>query len=491
VTHTESNHHLFINGTWTDGSGHERLDVINPATEAVIATVPQATLEDLQTAVEAARRAFDSGPWPTMRPADRARIMLRMGEIMQRRRSELVELNIAEAGSIRSLAEAHQTDVPILYWNDISERVMGSYRFIEPLLPAVREGKNGSIGQGVVRREPVGVAALITPYNFPFMLNTCKLAPALATGCTVVMKPSPDTPLSALILGEIAEEAGLPEGVLNIITGDVAVSETLTTHPMVDLVSFTGSDAVGRQVYAQAARSLKRVVLELGGKSANLIFDDADLDRAAASIVDGFTVHAGQGCALLTRTLVQESVHDELLARVRALAASVKVGDPADSGTTMGPLISARQRERVEQHIQAGLDAGASLVLGGGRPPVSRGFFVEPTLFAGVNNSMPLVREEIFGPVGVIGTFTTDDEAVALANDSEYGLSGGVWSQNTARAYAVAARIRTGTTFINGGGGLSPYAPFGGYKNSGLGVERGEYGLDEYVQLKHVSWAVR
>ncbi|MEV8515992.1 aldehyde dehydrogenase family protein [Dactylosporangium sp. NPDC051484] len=489
---TEPTYRLFINGEWTDGNGEGHLTVVNPATEEVIARVPEAGIEDLEAAVTAARVAFDEGPWPRMRPKERAKIMSRMGEIMHRRRAELVDLNMREAGSVRGLAEAHQTDAPIAHWDDITDRIIGSYRFVEPLLPVVRSGPKGMIGQGVVLREPIGVAALITPYNFPFFLNVCKLAPALATGCTTVLKPSPDTPLEALVLGEIAAEAGLPPGVLNVVTGDVAVSRALTTHPMVDLVSFTGSAAIGRQVYTQAAQSLKRVVLELGGKSANLIFEDADLERAAASVVDSFTVHAGQGCALLTRTLVHRNVKDELLARVRDLAARIRVGDPADPATTMGPVISASQRERIERDINSGIESGASLVFGGARPAnLDRGYFVEPTLFTDVRNSMPIAREEIFGPVGVVLEFSDQEEAIRMANDSDYGLSGGVWSQDLSRAYEVGARLRTGTVHVNGGGGLSPYPPFGGYKHSGIGVERGEYGLQEYVLLKHVGWGVR
>lgn len=280
---------------------------------------------------------------------------------------------------------------------------------------------------------------------------------------------------------------------LNVVTGDAEAGRELTTSPMVDLVSFTGSDAVGRMVHTQAAASLKKVVLELGGKSANIVRADADLDGAVRSALAGITVHAGQGCSLLTRTIVHESVHDELVERIRAGLARVTVGDPAHESTTMGPLISEAQRDKVEKLIRTGEEEGAQLVSGGGRPAdLDKGYFLEPTLFTGVDNSMTIARTEFFGPVGVVIPFRTDDEAVRIANDSPYGLSGGVWSADTAAAYEIATRIRTGSVSINGGGGgVNPRAAFGGYKQSGLGREWGEFGLDEYLQTKSISWNAR
>ena len=479
---------LYINGEWLDGTGSDTVTVVNPATEEVIGTVPQATAGDVNRAVEAARAAFDEGPWPRMKPRERAAIMLKMGEAFRHRRADIVELNIREAGSVRMLAEFLQVGIPIEHFIDMAERVVPRFDFEQPMLPYVGMG----IGQGVIVREPYGVAGLISAYNFPFFLNLFKLAPALAAGCTTVLKPSPYTPLEALIIGEIADEAGLPPGVLNIVTGDVAAGEALTRHPMVDMVSFTGSDAVGRKVYTQGADTLKKVVLELGGKSANVILDDANLEKVVGDVIAGFTIHAGQGCSLLTRTIVHESLHDELVSRVKAGLDYVKVGDPGDPATAMGPLISAQQRGKVEELIRVGQQEGAQIAYGGGRPAhLDRGFFVEPTLFTGVGNAMQIAQKEFFGPVGIVIPFRTEDEAVRLANESQFGLGGGVWSGDPVRAYNIARQLRTGTVILNGGGGgLSPHAAFGGYKQSGLGREWGEHGLSEFLQTKSISWGV-
>jgi aldehyde dehydrogenase (NAD+) len=480
---------LYIDGQWMDSTGDETLDVTNPATEESFATVPQATAADVDRAVAAARKAFDDGPWPQMSPRERGRIMLRMGEAFDRRRAELVDLNIREAGSIRPLAEFLQVGIPIEHFIDMADHTLLEFKFEEAMLPYVGQG----IGQGVISREPFGVAGLISAYNFPFFLNLFKLAPALASGCTTVLKPSPYTPLEAFIIGEIADEAGLPPGVLNIVTGDVAAGEALTRHRDVDLVSFTGSDTVGRKVYSQASETLKKVVLELGGKSANIVLEDATIAKVVGDVVMGMTIHSGQGCSLLTRTIVHESLHDELVAQVKATLDYITVGDPTDPSTTMGPLISEQQRSKVEALIKVGQDEGAQIAYGGGRPAkLDKGYFVEPTLFVGVDNSMQIAQREFFGPVGVIIPFKDEDEAIRLANDSDFGLGGGVWSGDPARAYRVAKRMRTGTVVVNGGGGggLSPYAAFGGYKQSGLGREWGAHGLSEFLQTKSISWGV-
>jgi acyl-CoA reductase-like NAD-dependent aldehyde dehydrogenase len=445
----------------------------------------------VRRAVEAARRAFDEGPWPRMRPAERGAVLLRMAEELERRLPELVAVNMAEAGSVRALAETLQTRVPVAHLRDMAERVIPAFAWERPMDPTIAPGIG--ISQGVLRREAFGVCALISAYNFPFFLSMMKVIPALAAGCTVVLKPAPQTPLDSLLLGDFADAAGLPPGVLNIVTGDVEAGRELTTHPMVDLVSFTGSDTVGRVVYAQAAASMKKVVLELGGKSANIVRADGDLDGAVRSALAGMTTHAGQGCSLLTRTLVHESVHDELVDRLSAALADVRVGDPADPATTMGPLISAAQRDKVEKLIQVGEEEGARIVCGGRRPAgLDKGYFLEPTLFAAVDNAMTVARTEFFGPVGVVIPFRTDEEAVHIANDSPYGLGGAVWSADTVAAYDMATRLRTGGVAINGGSaGVNPRAAFGGYKQSGLGREWGEFGLDEYLQTKTVSWAAR
>jgi aldehyde dehydrogenase (NAD+) len=477
---------LFIDGAWQDSDENDYTEIVNPATEEIIATVPRATRSDMRRAIAAARRAFDEGPWPTMPVRKRAAALLRLGEIMESRRDELVELNIGESGSTRLLAEQLQVGVPLKHMRDMAERVMVSFPFEQPVMPTI--GRR--LSQGVVRREPFGVAALISAYNFPFFLNVLKLAPALAAGCTVVLKPAPATPLEALIIGEFAEQAELPPGVLNVVCGDIDAGIELTTNPMVDLISFTGSDTVGRQVYEQAAATMKKVVLELGGKSANIICDDADLGAVVPDVLRGMVTHAGQGCGLLTRTLVHASRFDELVGMLAAALSRVTVGDPAQRDTGMGPLISAAQRAKVEALIETGQREGAEIAYGGGRPSgLAKGFFVEPTLFVDVDNSMTIAQREIFGPVGVVIPFEDDDHAVALANDSLFGLAGGVWARNPVRAYGIAARLRTGLVGLNGGGGgVTPHLPFGGYKHSGLGREWGAAGLEEYLQTKAIAW---
>ncbi|MFE6488227.1 aldehyde dehydrogenase family protein, partial [Streptomyces sp. NPDC057757] len=338
---------LYIDGRRTDGESDARIVVRNPATEETVAEVPQSSLMDVGRAIAAARGAFDEGPWPRLRPAERASVLLRMAQELERRLPELVAVNMAEAGSVRSLAESLQTRVPLAHLRDMAERVIPAFAWERPMEHTVAPGIG--ISQGVLRREAFGVCALIPAYNFPFFLSMMKVIPALAAGCTVVLKPAPATPLESLLLGDFADAAGLPPGVLNIVTGDAEAGRELTTDPRVDLVSFTGSDAVGRMVHAQAAASLKKVVLELGGKSANIVRADGDLDGAVRSAFAGITTHAGQGCSLLTRTIVHESVHDEFVERLRTALASVEVGDPANESTTMGPLISEAQRDKVEK----------------------------------------------------------------------------------------------------------------------------------------------
>ncbi|CAJ62838.1 MULTISPECIES: aldehyde dehydrogenase family protein [Frankia] len=478
---------LYVGGRWVGSDSTETLTAINPATEQPLGVVPQASAEDVTRAIMAAREAFDDGPWPGMKPSERSRVLMRMAEVMRRRQAELVDLDVAEVGRARMLAESVFVDVPIEHFEDMAERVLLSFEFDEPMLPY--ETPLG-VGQGVVRREPYGVASIITPYNAPFFLAAFKLAPALAAGCTTVLMPSPHTPLSAFLVAEIAEEAGLPPGVFNVVTGTPAAGELLTSHPAVDIVSFTGSDTVGRKIVKQAADTLKKVVLELGGKSANIVCEDADLTKVIPDVVMNFTVNCGQGCSMLTRTLVHESIHDDLVAGLKKAMDHVRIGDPADPTVTMGPLISAAQRDKVETLIRAGLDEGAQLAYGGGRPThLPKGFFVEPTVFVGVENSMTIAQREFFGPVTVVIPFRDDDEAVRLANDSDFGLGGGVWSGDPTRAYRIGGRIRAGMVSLNGGtGGLSPHGPFGGYKASGIGREWGKWGLSEFLQHKSLVW---
>jgi acyl-CoA reductase-like NAD-dependent aldehyde dehydrogenase len=479
---------IFIDGEWTRGESGALTDILNPATEETVARVVDGTRGDAQRAITAARRAFDTGPWPRMSVEERRAIMGKMVAGLERRRSELVDINIQSVGSLRPIAEFLHVDGAITHLRDMVERVMPRFDWERPTPAHFGRG----IGQGMVLREPYGVASLISAYNVPLYISMAKVAPALAAGCTAVLKPAPTAPLETLILAEIAQEAGLPPGVLNVITGDAEASVEMSVNPMVDLVSFTGSDAVGKLIYAQAAPTLKKVVLELGGKSPHIILDDADVTSAAAVVVSQTTLVSGQGCSLLTRTLVHNSRKSELIEAIDAGMSQVVVGNPADADTTMGPLISAAQRSKVEQLIEQGVAEGAQLVLGGKRPDLDKGFYVAPTLFSNVNNAMSIAQKEFFGPVNVVIGFDNDDEAVRIANDTEFGLWASVRSGDPVRAYNVGKQLRAGTVEINGGGGAFPntYQPYGGYKNSGLGREYGEAGLDEFLETKSVVWGV-
>jgi aldehyde dehydrogenase (NAD+) len=478
---------LYIDGSWTQGTGSSQVDVINPATEQLMASVPEATVADVEQAISAARRQFDGG-WGQTSPAARMVVLGRFVQALFDRRAEFVELAIAEAGAPRKLAETLQVQSPLDHFRDMVERVLPTFPFERPMPATFGNG----IGQGTVLREPAGVVAAITPFNYPLTVSLNKVGPALAAGCTVVLKPSPYTPLTALLMAEAAHEAGLPAGAFNVVTGGVDESRLMTTHRDVDVVSFTGSDVVGAQILQQAAPGVKKVVLELGGKSANIVLDDADLDRAVMHAALSFTRHSGQGCACLTRVVIAESRHQEFVDRLIDVLASLKVGDPQSPDTDMGPLIRATQRTTVERHIASAQLEGAKLAFGGGRPPgLATGFYVEPTLFVNVHPDMRIAQEEVFGPVGVVISVADDAEAVAVANNSDFGLSGAVWSADPRRAFAVAKAIRTGNVVINGGGGgTNPHAPFGGYKRSGIGREFGEAGLEEFLETKAVMWGV-
>jgi aldehyde dehydrogenase (NAD+) len=477
---------LFIDGEWLKGGHGTVLSVENPATEEVFARVEQASIADAHQAISAARLAFDEGSWPRLPDVDRRACMTAFVDAVAARSEQLQELAVTEAGATVQLARTGQVTVPLAHLRDLVDRVMPTFPTRQPQAPTFGLG----IGQGVVLREPVGVVAAITAFNYPTLLNLFKVGPALAAGCTVVLRPSPLTPLSALILGEAAQEAGLPAGVLNVVTGDIDVSNVLTSDPGVDMVSFTGSDVVGKQILAQAAPTVKKVVLELGGKSVNIVTPGADLDAAAAHAVLNFTRHSGQGCAAFTRILAHADLHDELVDRMLARLNSIVVGDPTEESTDMGPLISDRQRDRVLAYVELGQSEGAKLAFGGGRTGgLSRGYYVDPALFVNGDNNMRVAREEIFGPVGIVIPYSTDDEAVAIANDSPYGLSGSIWDADPLHAFSIAARLRTGMVNINGvGGGPNPYSPFGGYKQSGIGREWGEAGYSEYFETKSVNW---
>jgi aldehyde dehydrogenase (NAD+) len=481
------NYQLYIGGEWVDAESDDGLDVINPATEETIGSVSQGSIADVDRAVAAARHAFVDGTWRRMSPRQRSDALLRFMQAIADRKAELVDLIIAEAGAARWVAEGLQFDTGFKYAQWFAERT-ASFPFQDPLPPQVSAR---GLGQGVILKEPIGVVAAITPFNFPLYLNLSKVVPALAAGNSVVLKPSPYTPMEAFVLGEIADAAELPPGVLNVVTGDVAAGEHLTTHPDVDMISFTGSDFVGKKIMGQAAEGLKKILLELGGKSPNIVFAGADAKRFAQGAAAGFTIHAGQGCALPTRILADCSVYDEVVESMEGALRKVTVGDPTDRKTMMGPLIREAQRERVERYVATGNEEGARLACGGARPAdVSKGFFFEPTLFADVTSSMSVAQDEIFGPVGVVIPFDGEEEGVRIANDSRYGLAASIWHPNPVRAYEIAQEIQAGTVSINGGaGGPHLWGPFGGYKHSGIGREYGDYGLLEYMQLKTVAWS--
>lgn len=484
---------LFIDGRWEAATGGTEA-VLNPATEAVIGHAPVGDRGAAEAAVAAARQAFDHGPWPRMAMAERADVMRRFHQALQARRTQIAELIVAEVGCAQAITQPMQVDAPLGHLLSAIEHVArddtqyipveASTNPFDPSGPMV-------LGGGAIVREPVGVVTGITAYNFPFLLNLAKLTPALLAGNTLVLKPSPFTPFSALLLGEVAEEIGLPKGVLNIVTGGAEVGTTLTTDERVDMVTFTGSEAVGAAIMAQAAPSLKRVHLELGGKSALIVRADADIQQAAATAVMGLTINAGQGCALLTRLLVHNSVRQAFGEAARAVASQWKIGNPSDPAVMMGPLIRDAQRSKVEHYIQLGRDEGARLIHGGGRPQgLDKGFFTEITLFDEVDNRMQIAQDEIFGPVGAIIGFDSDEEAVAIANDSRYGLNGGILTADSAKAYEIARQIRAGSVMINGGAGRMAYAPIGGYKRSGIGREYGPDWLREYQQEKTILYPV-
>ena len=488
-THYES---LYIGGSWVKPKGSETYTVINPATEEAIGEVPLGSAADADAAIAAARDAFDHGPWPKMEWRERAVILQQFHNALLARKDEIVQLCVAEAGSIIPVATIMQFDMALDGLQYYIDQIQRREFVIPSSVSAHTNWATGgeTLGSTVKVYEPLGVSVGITAYNYPFFLNLAKLGPALASGCTFILKPAPQTPLEAMILGDIASEAGIPPGVFSIVTGGVEVGEKLTTDPRVDQISFTGSDKVGAMIQAQAAPSLKRVALELGGKSAMIVCEDADLEQAAFAGVVNFTNQCGQGCVLQTRQLVHNSIKDQYIEMLKAMASQVTLGDPADPNTGMGPLISAAQRERVLAYIEQGKADGNALVYGGNIPQgLDRGFFIEPAIFDCPSNSTAIAQEEIFGPVVCVIGFDTEEEAIAIANDSQYGLSGGVFSQDPGRAYRIAMQMRTGGVLINGGGGrLNPSVPFGGYKRSGIGREYGEEGLNEYLEIKVIDF---
>jgi acyl-CoA reductase-like NAD-dependent aldehyde dehydrogenase len=471
---------MLIGGSWIPAGDREVFDVVDPASGDVLTRAIQATQDDVDLAVATAAEAHADRRWSGMTPDERTRILHRVAELIEERAEELAVLETLDNGKPieRSRADTLMSARTFRYFSGAPARITGS------VLPL----DNGAHHVFTTRR-PVGVAALVLPWNFPIMEAAFKLAPALAAGCTVVIKPAEQTPLTALRLAAICEEAGVPAGVVNLLTGDGRTGEALVGHPGVAMVSFTGSTEVGRLVMAGAAPTTKRLTLELGGKSPNIVLDDADLDAAVATAMRASFGHSGQMCTAGSRLLVQRSILDEMHERLAAAVSKVPMGNGLDGGISVGPLISEEQRQIVLGYVEAGKADGAELLVGGGVPD-RPGFFVEPTLFTGVDNSMRIAREEIFGPVVGVIPFEDDDEALAIANDTSFGLAAGVWTRDLSRAHRFADRIEAGTVWVNTYNFFDPALPFGGVGDSGVGRDLGEVALLSFTEPKSIVMAL-
>ena len=464
---------IYVGGAWADSSAAETIDVINPANEQVIDRVPAGTAADVDRAVAQARRALPA--WEATPPGERAAYLQAVLDALTARADELARIVVTDLGAPYRLAASVHVGTPIAVLAGILE-ILRDYDFA-----------GEQVGNSLIVREPVGVVGAITPWNYPLHQVVAKVAPALAAGCTVVLKPSEVAPLAAYALADIIDEAGLPPGVFNLVSGHgPVVGEAIAAHDGVDMVSFTGSTRAGRRVAELAARSVKRVALELGGKSPNIILPDADLATAVKAGAAKAFVNSGQTCNALTRMLVHRDAYDEAVALAAKAAEKYAPGDPLAEGTRLGPLVSRAQLRRVREYIERGVEEGARLVTGGVDTPMSPGYYVPPTVFADVDPAMTIAREEIFGPVLSIIAYESEDDAVRIANDTPYGLAAAVWSADYERAVAVARRVKAGQVEINGGR-FNPLAPFGGYKQSGIGRELGRYGLEEFLEIKSLQ----
>ena len=465
---------LYIGGQWVAPSGRGSFDVFDSSTEEVIGQIPAAGAADVDRAAKAARAAFDGGSRTSAR--ERADYLQKIQAGLAARGQEIAKTVASEVGMPMGLSTMIQAGLPTLTFGAAAQIARDSQL-------------EEKIGNSVVVQEPVGVIGCITPWNYPLHQVAAKVAPALAAGCTVVLKPSEVAPLSAFLLAEIIHSVGLPSGVFNLVSGDgPTVGEAIVDHPEVDMVSFTGSTRAGKRVSEIAAKAVKRVTLELGGKSPNIILDDADLAKAVRGGVQNCYLNSGQTCSAWTRMLVPKSKHDEAAAIAKQVAEAFKVGSPHDPTTTLGPLVSKRQQERVRGFIRKGIEEGAKLITGGPEQPenLPKGYFIKPTIFSNVKNSMTIAREEIFGPVLCIISYEDEEDAIRIANDTPYGLAGGVWSSDVERAKRVARRMRCGQVDINGGN-FNPMAPFGGFKQSGHGRELGKFGFEEYLETKSLQ----
>lgn len=468
---------LFIGGKWVEPATSDVIEVHSPATGELVGKVPLASAADVDAACAAARKAFDEGPWPHKSPQERAAVLAAAVKLMEERGDELKFLLAAETGQPQTIVDMMQYGA-----------AMSSFQYYAGAADKFswKEIRDGIYGQTMVVREPIGVVGAVTAWNVPFFLAANKLGPALLAGCTVVLKPAAETPLSVFAMAEMFAEAGLPEGVLSIVPGGPETGRALTASDQIDKYTFTGSSAVGKEIAKIAAEKLKPCTLELGGKSAAIILEDADLDSTLPMLGFSGVMNSGQACVAQTRILAPRSRYEEVVEKVANFIGAMPVGLPDDPNAAIGPLISEKQRDRVESYIKKGVEEGARLVTGGGRPEgLDNGWFVEPTVFADVDNSMTIAQEEIFGPVLAVIPYETEEDAIRIANDSVYGLAGSVWTTDNKKALEVASKIRTGTYAVNMYA-FDPGAPFGGYKNSGIGRENGPEGIEAYVEHKSV-----
>jgi betaine-aldehyde dehydrogenase len=471
---------LYIDGTWTSGSGGSD-EVVNPFDASVIEAVDQAGPDDVERAVAAARRAFDTGPWPRTPAPERAALLRRVADLLVRDKEEIARVETLDTGKtlVESRIDVDDVTAVFRYYADLAGHDAG--RLVDTGNPAVVSR---------IVHEPVGVCVLITPWNYPLLQLSWKVAPALAAGNTVIIKPSEVTPLTSVLLVRLLEEAGAPQGVVNILLGDGrSVGAPLTEHPDVDMISFTGGLSTGQAIMRAAATTVKRVAVELGGKNPNIVFADTDFETVVDNALTAVFLHAGQVCSAGARLIVEDSLHDDLVAEIGRRAERIRLGNGMDEGTESGPLVSAAQRAKIEDFVASAHAEGARLVAGGQRPEdpdLQKGFFYRPTVFADVNRGMRVIREETFGPILTVERFRTEEEAIALGNDTEYGLSGGVWTSDAGRAERVARALRHGTVWINDFGPYMPAAEWGGMKRSGNGRELGPTGLAEYQEHKHI-----